>query len=83
MFKWEKEQPNALDNLKEWLTTTSGLAYPNEHDQLILDTGASNTAIGAELSQIQNGQCKVIYYGSYQITPQQRKYCTTEKELLD
>ena len=31
------------------------LAYPNSEDLFILDTDASNHAIGAELLQVQNG----------------------------
>ena len=38
--------------------------------------------IGAELIQIQDGVERVIGYGSYTLTPAQRKYCTTRKELL-
>ena len=39
-------------------------------------------AIGAVLSQIQNDCEKVICYGSYVLTPEQRKYCVTRRELL-
>ena len=47
-----------------------------------LDTDASDVAIGAELLQVQNGEEKVISYRSFSLTPCQRKYCTTHKELL-
>lgn len=58
------------------------LTLPNQSDEFILDTDASDTAIGAELLQIQNGEEKVIAYGSMALTPEQRRYCTTRKELL-
>ena len=58
------------------------LAYPNATDVFILDTDASGTAIGAVLSQLQDGDEKVISYGSYVLTPEQRKYCVTRRELL-
>ena len=58
------------------------LAYPNATDIFILDTDASGTAIGAVLSQLQDGDEKVISYGSYVLTPEQRKYCVTRRELL-
>ena len=58
------------------------LALPNNQDSFILDTNASNEAIGCELLQIQDGVEKVIAYGSYALTKEQRKYCTTRKELL-
>ena len=58
------------------------LAYPNADDPFILDTDASGTAIGAELIQVQNGEERVIVYGSFALTLAQWKYCTTKLELL-
>ena len=64
------------------MTTTPVLAYPNSTDTFILDTDTSNFAIGAVLSQIQDNKERGISYGSFSLTPQQRRYCTTRKELL-
>ena len=50
--------------------------------ELILATDASDTAIGAELIQVQNGEERVIAYSHFALTPYQRKYCTTRKESL-
>ena len=47
-----------------------------------MDTDASGQAIGAVLSQIQEDAERVICYGSYVLTPAQRKYCVTKRELL-
>jgi len=58
------------------------LALPNNQDEFILDTDALNVAVAGELIQIQEGQEKVIAYGSYMLTPEQRNYCVTRKELL-
>ncbi|MCG7869896.1 MAG: DDE-type integrase/transposase/recombinase, partial [Candidatus Thiodiazotropha taylori] len=81
-FRWKEEQMVAFDALKSALTNPPVLALPNQHDSFVLDTDASNEAIGAELIQIQDGQEKVIAYGSYALTKEQRRYCTTRKELL-
>ena len=48
----------------------------------ILDTDASDTAIGGELLQMVNDREHIVCFGSYILTPEQRKYCTTRKELL-
>ncbi len=40
------------------------LAYPDPDLPYIVDTDASNLAIGAVLSQVQDGEEKVIMYGS-------------------
>ena len=81
-FRWKEEQSEAFDSLKRALTNPPVLALPNRHDSFLLDTDASNEAIGVELIQIQEGQEKVIAYGSYALTKEQRNYCTTRKELL-
>ena len=47
-----------------------------------MDTDASNKSIGGVLSQIQNGEEKVIAYASRRLTPTQKKYCVTRRELL-
>ena len=48
----------------------------------ILDTDASDFAIGAVLSQMQNNQEKVIAYASHSLTKSEKQYCATRKELL-
>jgi hypothetical protein len=55
---------------------------PNSSDRFILDTDASDSAIGAEILQIQDDQERVIAYGSSTLSAAQRRYCTTRKELL-
>lgn len=48
----------------------------------ILDTYASNVAIGAVLSQIQDDREKVIVYLSKVLEKPERNYCVTRRELL-
>ena len=81
-FEWQENHQEAFDTVKEKLVNAPILAYPNATDVFILDTDASGTAIGAVLSQLQDGDEKVISYGSYVLTPEQRKYCVTRRELL-
>ena len=51
-------------------------------DPLILDTDVSETSIGAELSQVQNGQEVVFSYASNILMHEQKRLCTTQNELL-
>lgn len=81
-FEWTGLHQEQFDNLKTKMVSPSCLAYPLSKGQFILDTDASDKAIGAELSQIQDGKPKVIGFASMVLTPAQRKYCTTRKELL-
>ena len=81
-FLWGPEQDKAFAALKEALLTPPVLSIPTTDDPFILDTDASDVAIAAELIQVQNGAEKVIAYGSFALTGEQRRYCTTRKELL-
>ena len=80
-FSWGTEQEKAFDALRQTLMEALVLAYPNS-DLFILDTDASNHAIGAELLQVQNGVERLIGFGSFVLDSAQRNYCTTRKELL-
>ena len=81
-FTWGEKQQEAFDKLREALTSAPLLTLPNTSDPFILDTDASDYAIGAVLSQVQNGEERVVCYASCTLTPEQRRYCTTRKELL-
>ena len=81
-FIWNPEHQEAFQQLQHALITAPVLAYPTPDDPFILDTDASDHSIGSELLQIQDGVEKVISYGSFVLTPEQRRYCTTRKELL-
>ena len=81
-FKWDEEQEQAFQNLKEAMTNTKVLAYPIPDGQFILDCDASGVAIAGVLSQIQDGVEKPINFASAALTPEQRRYCTTRQELL-
>ena len=82
VFNWLDEHQEAFELTKQRLISAPILSYPNAEDVFVLDTDASGHAIGAVLSQIQNDCEKVICYGSYVLTPEQRKYCVTRRELL-
>ena len=83
-FIWTEECEQAFVTLKSALTEAPVLAYPSfdPNDKWILDTDASQYAIGGVLSQIQNGKERVIAYASQTLSRSQRNYCTTYRELL-
>jgi transposase InsO family protein len=81
-FEWTTQCQTAFDSLKTALTSPPILAVPNDSDQFILDTDASNWAIGAVLSQIQGGGEKVIAYASRKLSRSEANYCVTRRELL-
>ena len=79
------EMKQAFENLKEKLTTAPILAYPNfnSDEPFIVDTDWShnNNAVGAVLSQVQDGQERVICYGGKKLSKSQRNYGATKGEL--
>ena len=81
-FDWTEERFQAFQELKGLATSDMVLAYPIPGEPFILDTDASDRAIGAVLSQVQDGGERPISFGSKVLTPAQRRYCTTRKELL-
>ncbi len=81
-FVWTVQCNEAFLKLKQLLTTAPILAYPIASGRYTLDTDASGKAIGALLSQEQNGHERVIAYYSRSVTRRERNCCVTRKELL-
>ncbi len=63
-FRWGDEQEQAIINLKDALCKAPVLAYLDPDAPYVVDTDASNLAIGGVLSLVQDGEEKVIMYGS-------------------
>ena len=81
-WKWGDEQAKAFADLKKIMVTAPVLACPRAEDPFILDTDASDFAIGAVLSQLQDGKERPVSFASKVLNSAQRAYCTTRKELL-
>ncbi|GFT06664.1 retrovirus-related Pol polyprotein from transposon 412 [Trichonephila clavipes] len=63
-FVWTVDCNKAFNKLKDTLTSTPILAYPEIGKQFILDTDASHESLGAVLSQDIDGQERFIAYFS-------------------
>ena len=81
-FDWTDECQAAFEILKEKLTTSPILAFPLPNLPFILDTDASDQAVGAVLSQVQEGKERVIAYLSKSLITAEQNYCVTRRELL-
>ena len=81
-FIWTDECEDSFQALKGSLATAPVLQYPDVDAPFILDVDASNDALGAELLQVKDGKEFVIGFASSRLSPAQRNYCTTRRELL-
>ena len=81
-FLWNDECQEAFTHLKEALITSPILTYPESGKTFILDTDASDRAMGAVLSQEHDGRERVIAYMSKAMNKYEQNYCVTRKELL-
>ena len=81
-FLWSPECDKAFETLKKRMVESPILAHPDFTKPFVLDTDASDTAIGGVLSQNIDGKERVIAFASRTLTKSERRYCVTRKELL-
>ena len=82
VFEWTESCKQAFDELKGRLRAAPVLSYPMPEGDFILDTDASGDGIGAVLSQVQDGDEKVLAYASRKLSKPERNYRVTRKEVL-
>lgn len=63
-FHWDEPQEQAFVQLKKCLISAPVLAVPKDQGQYVVDTDASDFALGAVLHQEQDGVLRVIAYAS-------------------
>ena len=81
-FIWDETCTLSFQRLKKALVTAPVLSYPASTGQYYLDTDASKHSISGILSQLQDGEERVIAYFSRVMTPEEQRYCVTRRELL-
>ena len=81
-FVWGADQQKAFNKLKELFTSAPILRNPDSNKPFIVETDASNFAVGAILSQEFDGQLHPIAFLSSSLTKSQQNYPIYDKELL-
>ncbi len=84
VWRWAGPQQSAFEQLKERLCSAPLLVYANPNRPYVLQTDASDCAIGAVLSQRQDddGSERPIAFWSHKLNKAEYNYSATEKELL-
>ncbi|KAK9729461.1 RNase H-like domain found in reverse transcriptase [Popillia japonica] len=79
---WTPEADKAFQEIKTALTTAPVLASPDFPQPFLINCDASDIGVGAVLYQAADGIEHPVAYASKNLNAAQRKYSTTEKELL-
>jgi cleavage and polyadenylation specificity factor subunit 1 len=79
---WTEKEAEAFTKAKSVLAKTVMLIHPDQRAATRLMVDASDFAIGAELSQFQQGTWKPIAFFSRKLQPVQQRYSTFDRELL-
>ena len=77
-----KEHEDAFQLLKTRLLQTPILAFPNFRHPFVIDTDASETALGAVLSKLIDREERPIAFESRVLSKTEVKYATTKREAL-
>ena len=81
-FKWEKDQENAFQELKNSLTDVETLAYFNPASKTKVIADASPVGLGAVLLQEQGeGAWRAVCYASKSLSAVERKYSDRERSI--
>jgi hypothetical protein len=82
-FKWSDEQEKAFQLIKQELIDATYLTMPKWEHPFIIFTDASEVAVAAALAQVadNNTQLDYIAFSSKKLSPTQRNWSATEREL--
>ncbi|XP_053541151.1 uncharacterized protein LOC128634541 [Ictalurus punctatus] len=80
--RWTADAERAFQALKEALTSAPILRNPDFDLPFTVHTDASETGLGAVLSQTFNGEEHPVLYISRKLSPAERKYAAVEREAL-
>lgn len=81
-FEWTEDCQEAFNHLKNYLARDPVLVAPDFSQTFILQTDASDTAVGAVLLQEIGEVMHPVAYHSAKFNKPQKSYSTIEKELL-
>ena len=81
-FEWNEKHENALQALKEYMSSAPALAKPEKGDVLSLYLAVSSTAVSAVLVKDHEGTQYPIYYVSKSLLDAESRYSHLEKLIL-
>lgn len=82
VINWTEEAEKAFINIKQLLVSAPVLSQPDFSKKFTVQSDASQTGLGGVLTQIIDGEERVIAYASRSLTKSERNLSTTHRELL-
>ena len=82
MWKWDKEQQDAFNELKRLVCTNPVLMIPLDNAPFRVEVDASDYAIGGILSQKVDDKWRPVAYMSQALSETERNYEIYDKEML-
>ncbi|CAM4715915.1 unnamed protein product [Caretta caretta] len=82
MVKWTDAAEKAFMDLQTALCSNPILIAPDFNKEFILQTDASESGLGADLSQMVRDEEHPILYLSRKLLPREQKYAVVERECL-
>ena len=83
-FCWTAQCQSTFEKIKELLTGTTVLVFPNFDREFLLETDASIKGLGAVLAQQQDdSRVRPIAYASRTLQPHEKNYGVSELEALE
>lgn len=81
-FKWGVGEQKAFDDIKDAISTDAVLKAPDYEIQFIVSTDASDTGLGAVLSQGDGGKRRPVRFESKLLSSTESRYAPIKRELL-
>lgn len=81
-LEWNDAADQAYENLKIIMCSDLVLSLPNFDEQFIVTSDASDNGYGGVLEQEIGGQNRIVAYFSRSYTTAQKKYHTSEQEMM-
>ncbi|CAB0031260.1 unnamed protein product [Trichogramma brassicae] len=81
-YIWGEEQQAAFERIKALIASAPMLSRPSFEHEFVVQTDASDSGLGAVLTQTIDGEEKVLCFASRTLNKAERNYSVTERECL-
>ncbi|CAB0039435.1 unnamed protein product [Trichogramma brassicae] len=81
-YIWGEEQQAAFERIKALIASAPMLSRPSFEHEFVVQTDASDSGLGAILTQNIDGEEKVLCFASRTLNKAERNYSVTERECL-